>query len=303
MSIYYVIDDRFRGLVDETEGFDTLAEGFRFTEGAAWHPVGRHVTFSDIPSNRIHRWFADSGKTITFREPSNMTNGMAYDADGRLLMCEHASSRVSRLETDGTVSVLADRWRGNEFNSPNDIVIDEFDTIWFTDPLYGRQVETGIEREPGLPFRGVFRLDVAGRLELLDDDYDGPNGLCFSPDKHRLYVNDSERRHIRVYDISADGSAAGGAIIAETREQDRSLGWGSPDGMKVDAAGNIWCAGPGGVHVFDANGIILGVLLTPQFPANFCFGGDDMRSFFICAGTTFLRIRVKQAGHSVFAQN
>ncbi len=300
MSIYHAVDDRFQDLIVEDAVFETLAEGFRFTEGPSWHPTERHVTFTDIPSNRIHRWHASSGMVEILREPSHMTNGTCYDARGRLLMCEHATSRVSRLEDDGTVRVLADTWQGRELNSPNDIVVDDRGGIWFTDPLYGRESNTGVVREAELPFRGVFRIDALGDLHLIDDDYDGPNGLCFSPDRSRLYVNDSERRHIRGYEIDAEGGPSGGQIFAETRDDDGTLGTGSPDGMKVDAMGNVWCGGPGGIHVFDANATLLGVILTPRFPANFCFGGDDMRDLFVTAETTFLRLRVGQPGHPTF---
>lgn len=300
MSIYRAANDLFRDLIVESAAFETLAEGFRFTEGPSWHPAERHVTFTDIPSNRIHRWHASSGTIEVVREPSNMTNGTCYDAMGRLLMCEHASSRVSRLEHDGEVTVLADSWQGYELNSPNDIVVDDRGGIWFTDPLYGRESHTGVTREPGLPFRGVFRIDASGTLHLVDDDYDGPNGLCFSPDKSRLYVNDSERQHIRVYEIDAEGGASCGLLFAETRDDDGTLGYGSPDGMKVDASGNVWCGGPGGIHVFDADANLLGVILTPRFPANFCFGGDDMRDLFVTAETTLLRLRVGHPGHPTF---
>ena len=300
MSIYRAARDRFRDLVVEDAAFETLAEGFRFTEGPSWHPAERHVTFTDIPSNRIHRWHAASGETAILREPSDMTNGTCYDARGRLLMCEHESSRVSRLEPDGAVTVLADAWQGRELNSPNDIVVDGRGGVWFTDPLYGRQGDTGVAREPGLPFRGVFRIDPSGALRLVDDGYDAPNGLCFSPDESRLYVNDSERQHIRVHDVDGAGAVSGGRLFAETRNDGGALGYGSPDGMKVDAMGNVWSAGPGGIHVFDPDGALLGVVLTPRFPANFCFGGDDMRDLFIAAGTAFLRLRVARPGHPTF---
>ena len=299
MSIYRIVDDRFRALIDQSAGFETLAEGFAFTEGTAWHPAERHVTFSDIPSNRLHRWFAGTGETVILREPSGMTNGTTYDRQGRLLMCEHATSQVTRLEADGSVTVLADRWQGDELNSPNDIVVDRNGGIWFTDPLYGREAETGVVRDPGLPFQGLFHIRPDGELELIDNDYVGPNGLCFSPDMTRLYVNDSKHKHIRRYAMDGAGNASGGDVFAETLDTG-DLGYGSPDGMKVDAAGNIWCAGPGGIHVFDDAGTLLGILLTPQFPANFCFGGDDMRDLFVAAGTTFVRLRLARPGHVIF---
>ena len=196
--------------------------------------------------------------------------------------------------------MLADRWQGAQLNSPNDIVVDNEGHIWFTDPMYGRQSDTGVERDAELSFKGVFKIDLDGRLQLLDDDYCGPNGLCFSPDMTRLYVNDSEHYTIRVYAVDSHGRASGGKLFAEVRDIDGTLGYGGPDGMKVDACGNVWCAGQGGIHVFDDSGRLLGVLLTPQFPANFCFGGDDMRTLFVCAGTTFLSIPVLQAGQAIF---
>ncbi|MDA1073000.1 MAG: SMP-30/gluconolactonase/LRE family protein [Proteobacteria bacterium] len=300
MSLIRAVDPRFEALFAPDAAFEVLAEGFAFTEGATWHFSGEHVTFTDIPNSRIHRWFAGSGETVVLREPSGMTNGTTFDREGRLLMCEHATSRVSRLEPDGSLSVLAERWQGAELNSPNDIVVDDAGAIWFTDPLYGREPETGVKREPGQPFCGLYRIAPDGALELVADDFAAPNGLCFSPDKARLYVNDSERKHIRVFDIDRRGGASGGAVFAETRDPDGTLGAGSPDGMKVDAAGNVWCAGQGGIHVFDQGGSLLGVLLTPQFPANFCFGGDDLCMLFVCAGTTFVRIGLAQPGHDIF---
>jgi len=300
MSIYRSADDRFHDLIEADAAFETLAEGFRFTEGVTWHPIERHATFTDIPSSRIHRWSAATGETAVLRDPSNMTNGTCHDHQGRLLMCEHETSRVTRLEHDGSVTVLADRWQGNELNSPNDIVVDRSGAIWFTDPLYGREAETGVVRDPELDFRGFYRIDPSGELHLIADDFDGPNGLCFSPDQSLLYVNDSTRQHIRVYRTDGAGGAEGGDIFAETRD-DGDFGYGSPDGMKVDSLGNVWSAGRGGIHVFDPDGTLLGVLVTPQFPANFCFGGDDMRDLFVAAGTTFVRLRVAVAGQPTFS--
>ena len=300
MTIFRQVDARFNELFDGSESFTTLAQGFRFTEGATWHPLERHVTFSDIPSNRLHRWSAVTGETTIFRDPSDMTNGMTYDREGRLLMCEHLTTRVTRLESDGSVTVLADRWQGAQLNSPNDIVVDKEGGIWFTDPLYGRQSDTGVEREAELPFQGVFKIDTVRGLQLVDDDYTAPNGLCFSPDMERLYVNDSESLKIRVYAIDSQGVASDGKVFAEIRDFDGTLGYDGPDGMKVDARGNVWCAGHGGIHVFDDSGVLLGVLLTPEFPGNFCFGGDDMRTLFVCASTTFLSIPVLQPGQAIF---
>jgi len=300
MTILRSNDARFEALFAPDAAFEVLAEGFAFTEGATWHPLGEHVSFTDIPNSRIHRWFAASGDTVVLRDPSGMTNGTTYDREGRLLMCEHATSQVTRLEADGSITVLASHWQGKQLNSPNDIVVDDSGAIWFTDPLYGREAATGVPREADLDFRGVYRIAPDGGLSLIADDFDAPNGLCFSPDKSRLYVNDSKRKHIRVFDVDGRGGAVGGAVFAETLDPDGTLGRGSPDGMKVDSTGNVWCAGPGGIHVFDPEGALLGILLTPQFPANFCFGGDDLCTLFVCAGTTFVRLPLQQAGHAIF---
>lgn len=275
---------------------ERLATGFLFTEGPVWHPGGRFLIFSDIPGDHMRRWSAAEGIT-TFRKPSNMANGNAYDRQGRLLTCEHATSRVVRLERDGQLTVLASHYQGRELNSPNDIVCRSDGSIYFTDPPYGRVKFYGVERPQELPFQGVYRVGPDPRSpELLVDDFDRPNGLCFSLDESRLFVNDTARKHIRVFEVGPTGRLRGGRVWAETKG-DRP---GAPDGMKLDAAGNVYCCGPGGIHVFDPDGQLLEIIEVPETPANFTWGDEDYRSLFITASTSLYRIRTRIAGHPVF---
>ena len=290
-------DRRFLDVVDEGLALEQLAGDFQFTEGPIWHPREKHLTFSDIPANRMFRW-SETGGVAVFREPSNMTNGNTYDQQGRMLSCEHATSRVTRTEADGSVTVLASHYQGKELNSPNDIVVRNDGTVWFTDPTYGRADRTGVVREPELDFRGVYRLHPdGGDLVLLAKDFDMPNGLAFTPDHQSLYVADTPRRHIRRFAIEADGALSGGDVFAESSGD----GPGAPDGLKTDSAGNVFCAGPGGVHVYHpADGTCLGVIQTPAFCANFAWGEDDLRTFFLTSSTGLYRTRVKVPGIALF---
>ncbi len=285
-------DDRMRDIVDLSAAVERVANGFRFTEGPVWFPEERKLVFSDIPGDQMHVWSAEHG-VASYRKPSRMANGSFRDRKGRLLTCEHATSTVSREEPDGTRTILAARYQGKELNSPNDIIERPDGTIFFTDPTYGRVAEYGIERPQELAFRGVFRVDEDGRnLTLLADDFVQPNGLCFSRDGTKLYINDSERLHIRVFDLSAAGDLSNGRLFAETVGE----GLGSPDGMKIDSQGNVFCASQGGIHVFDPDGRCLGVIRVPEETANFGFGDDDGRTLFITASTSLYRIRLKLPG-------
>lgn len=275
-------------------GLETLATGFGFLEGPVWHPYKKWLVFSDIPNSRMYRRNAD-GTIETFRDPSNMANGNTLDREGRLLSCEHATSRVTRMRADGSSEVLVTHYGDKALNSPNDIVVAADGSIYFTDPGYGRRSYFGVERPQELAFQGVYRLDTAG-LTLLADDFAQPNGLCFSLDGSRLFVNDTERQHIRVFAVEANGDLSGGAIWAQTRGDEP----GAPDGMKIDSCGNLYCCGPGGIHVFDPSGGILGVILTPEPCANFTFGDDDLRSLIITASSSLHRLRVRVPGLRLF---
>ncbi|AYY13778.1 SMP-30/gluconolactonase/LRE family protein [Actinobacteria bacterium YIM 96077] len=288
-------DSQLSTVVDVDEQVERVAGGFEFTEGPVWHPREHFLIFSDMPGDHMRRWSAAEGVT-TFRSPSGMANGNAYDRSGRLVTCEHATSRVSRTELDGTVVTLADSYDGRSLNSPNDVVVASDGSIYFTDPTYGRQSFVGVPREPELPFQGVYRIRPDGSLDLLVDDFDQPNGLCFSLDERQLFVNDTERMHIRAFAVLPDGTLGTGREWAVTEGE----GDGAPDGMKFDSEGNLYSCGPGGVHVFDPDGASLGVLRMPEKAANFTWGDADLCSLYICASTSLYRIRVRVPGRPSF---
>lgn len=284
-----IVDPRFREIVGEAPEMTTIGEGYAFTEGPVWHPGERRLVFSDIPSNRLHVW-RPGGAVTVLREPSNMANGNTLDRQGRLVTCEHATSRVTRTEPDGRVTVLASHWDGKELNSPNDVVVRSDGRVYFTDPTYGREGETGLARELELAIRGVYRIDPDGRLVLLADDFAQPNGLCFTPDERRLFVNDSEANAIRVFDVDDDGSIRKGRPWVD-------VGW---DGMKVDSQGNVYCSGPGGIHVVGPDARRLGVLKFDALAANLGFGDDDLRSLYVTVTDKVVRVRVKVPGLPLF---
>ncbi len=284
-------DRRLLDVFDPASALECLASGFQFVEGPAWHPTEAHLTFSDI--DRLHRWHAETGVAI-FRQPSHMANGNTYDGQGRLLTCEHATSRVTRLELDGSQTVLASHFEGRELNSPNDIVVKSDGAVYFTDPNFGRRpTRVGVARPQQQPCQAVYRIDPAtSGLTRVADDFDQPNGLCFSLDEARLFVNDSPRGHIKVFDVLPDGALGSGRIWAELSGD----GPGVADGLKVDSLGRVFCAGPGGLHVFDPSGAALGRLRVPEQAANFAWGDGDNQSLFITASTSLFRVRVRAPG-------
>jgi gluconolactonase len=285
-------DRRFVEVVGSEVAYESLADGYLFTEGPVWDARHRRLLFSDIPGNLIAQWSEAAGKSV-FRSPSNMSNGLTWDREGRLLCCEHATSRLTRTEADGRITVLASTYEGKELNSPNDVVVKSDGGIYFTDPAYGRMEYYGKPRKPHLDFRGVYRVEPDGRrLTLLADDFGQPNGLCFSADERRLFVNDTERGHIRLFDVQADGTLAKGRIWVEVSGE----GPGAPDGMKIDSEENLYCCGPGGIHVFDRAAKCLGVIKVPTGAANFTWGEDDLKSLFITATGTLYKIRVRVPG-------
>jgi gluconolactonase len=288
-------DERLRGIVESGVDLQRLGTGYAFTEGPVWHPKDRHLIFSDMPGDHMRRW-TESGGVTTFRRPASMANGNAYDRRGRLITCEHATSRVTRTEPDGSITTLASHHNGRELNSPNDVVVKSDGAVYFTDPIYGRIEYYGVKREPQLDFRGVYRVEADGTCRLLADDFGQPNGLCFSLDEKTLFVNDTERNHIRVFEVAGDGSLSGGRVWAETTGE----GKGAPDGMKIDSAGNLYCCGPGGIHVFDRHAACLGVIRMPEVQANFCWGGGDLKDFFVTASSSLYRLRVKVPGLPAF---
>ncbi len=267
---------------------EKLAGAFRFTEGPVWLRAAEELLFSDIPSDRIVVWrMRHEGPGIdTFRHPSGQSNGLTLDGEGRLIACEHKNRRVSRTEKDGTVTVLAERFRGKRLNSPNDVVVSRNGSVYFTDPPYGVAPE---ERE--LDFQGVYRLDPrAGSLSLLVEDFVKPNGLAFSPDGKTLYVADTERNHIRAFAVGPDGSLGRGREFAPVK---------GPDGMKVDRDGNVYCTSSDGVVVLDPSGKRLGVIEVPEVPANCAFGDPDWKTLFMTCRTGLYGVRIAVPGMPV----
>ncbi len=264
---------------------EQLATGFQFTEGPVWQDDGS-LLFSDIPANRTYRWTAESG-AVVWREPTGNANGLTLDREGRLLACEHSGRQLSRIEADGRVVTVADRYGGKRLNSPNDVVVRSDGAIYFTDPPYGIEPE---EKEQ--PCNGVYVITAAGELQLLADDFERPNGLAFSPDESILYVDDSYHRHVRAFAVSVDGTISNSRVIADMDHPQP----GSPDGMKVDSEGNLYVTGATGIWVFEADGTHLGVIVTPERPANCAWGDEDRRSLYITARTSLYRVRVKVPG-------
>ena len=274
---------------------ERIGTGFTFTEGPVWDPAG-FLLFSDMPGDVRRRWSPDDGVTEVCR-PSNKGNGMAYDASGRLLICEHATSRLVRQDANGSTSIVASHFEGRELNSPNDVVVSMDGSILFSDPTYGRTAAFGVEREPELDVRGVYRITVDGAIERIADDFDQPNGLCWSPDESILYVNDTERGHIRTFTRGADGRLTPGAMFAEGIASDDDPG--VPDGMKVDSLGNVYVTGPYGVWVFDPAGQRLGVIEVPEPVGNLNWGGPGWSTLFVTASTSLYRLEMAVRGAPV----
>ena len=265
---------------------EKVADGFEFTEGPVWHPDG-FLLFSDVPANTIYKWQPQQKPKI-FRQPSGNANGNTLDHSGRLVTGEHSNRRVSRTEANEEIITLASHYQGKRLNSPNDLVIKSDGSIYFTDPPYGIKPE-----QEELGFYGVYRLTPDGTLTLLVDDFVRPNGIALSPDETKLYVNDSQQGHIRVFDVQPDGMLANGKVFAEMKPPSEA---GAADGMKVDIKGNIYSTAPGGVWVFSPQGDLLGVIETPEPPANIAWGDRDYKTLYITARNSLYRIRLNIEG-------
>ncbi len=291
------MDASLATIVDLQSTLAPVATGFDFLEGPVWHPENQSVLFSDIMGNSLYSWTAADG-VMQQRRNSYMANGNAYDAHGRLITCEHATSRLTRTDlTTGAYEVLATKYLGRELNSPNDVVVKRDGTIWFTDPTSGRSAGYGVPREPVLDFSGVYCFDPAtSALTCVVRDFAKPNGLCFSADEKTLYINDTVRQHIRQFDVTANNTLENDTLFADLA----GTAPGVADGMKIDQAANVYCCGPGGVHVFSENGTALGVINMPEHTANFVFGDTDLKTLYITASTTLYRMRVHVPGYATF---
>ncbi len=274
-------------LIEEGETATLILDGFQFTEGAAWHPDG-FLIFSDIPANTIYRWSEGSPEAQVFRNPSGNTNGNAFDNNGRLISAEHGNRRVSITDSSGNITTLADSYDTKRLNSPNDLTIASDGRIYFTDPPYG--ISQGQEE---LGFYGVYLVDLDGNLNLLDDSFIRPNGIALSPDESKLYVNDSQEKFIRVYDVQADGSISNGRLFADLSSSPLS---GTTDGMKVDSSGNVYTTGPGGVWVFSPEGEALHFIAVPENTTNLSFGGPDYSTLYVTASSSVYKIETNATG-------
>lgn len=282
---------RFPQLIAWEQGIHRLATGFRFTEGPVWLSDEERLLFTDIPASTIYE-MDEGGATRVFRRPSGRSNGLTLDRRSRLLACEHENRRLTRFEPDGSLTVLARRFRGARLNSPNDVVVRSEGTIFFTDPAYGIRPE-----QQKQPVQGVYRLrpGVAPdtpELTLVTADLDAPNGLAFSPDERILYVSDSKRRRLYAFPVR-DGGGLGSPELVQDMDGEAP---GKPDGLKVDVEGNVYCTGPGGIRVLDPGGVWLGTIVVPEQPANLAWGACDRRDLYITAQTSIYRIRTRVPG-------
>ena len=282
-------------IIAPSEPINDLADGFGGAQGPAegplWWKEGRYLLFSDIHNNRRMKYVPGQGVSVVL-EPTNRANGLTRDLQGRLIACEHDSRRVTRLEHDGSLTVIANSFQGRRLNRPNDVVVKSDGCIYFTDPWTSPLPP----EEWDLTFSGVYRLTPdLGTLSLLVDNFIFPNGLAFSPDESVLYVNDSRRGHIRAFDILPNGTVAkqSDRVFADLRGSEP----GVPDGMKADVAGNIYCGGAGGIWILDPQGKKLGRIVHgyPQ-TTNLAFGGDDWKTLYFTSRTNLGSVRVKNPG-------
>jgi gluconolactonase len=288
----------FEELIDPGVDLTQISDGHEFTEGPAWSPAEQALYFSDIPGDKRFRWTEAGGAELVMA-PTFKGNGMAFDRDGRLIVCEHVSSAITRFHADGFHETVCFHHDGVYLNSPNDLVTYGRDgSIYFTDPDYGRWNDwIGVGRTKLLGFTSVMRVPHEGgeaQLVSRTDEFEQPNGLCFSPDESLLYVNDSPRSHIKVFEIDDDGMLVNGRMFAEGMGSG-TVAEGSPDGMECDDLGNVWCSGPGGVWVFAPDGARLGRLRTPEVCGSLCWGGPDLRTLFLTTSTTVHTVPTKCA--------
>jgi gluconolactonase len=282
MTTHVAIRPAFAELVDLWAPVRQIGTGFQFTEGPVWHPRDWYLLFSDMPGDVRRRW--DRSGIREVMRPANKCNGLTYDADLNLIVCEHATSSLVRERPDGRRETLASRFEGMELNSPNDVVVKSDGAIYFSDPWYGRMPVYGVERPRQLGFQGVYRIPPGGGApELLVDRYlfEQPNGLCFCPTEDRLFVNDTVQHLIRVFDVLPDGRLGPGRVFASGIVSPTEPG--VPDGMKCDAQGNVWVCGPGGVWVYTIRGELIGKLRVPELVGNLAWGGPDWRTLFLTA--------------------
>ena len=298
MSSCHVVEDpRFRFLMQGNAWLEQLHTGARWAEGPVWFADQQTLIWSDIPNDRLLQW-ADGAGVRVFRQPAGYTNGNTRDREGRLISCQHGGRAIVRTELDGRLTVLADRWQGKRLNSPNDVTVRSDGSVWFTDPPYGIMSDyEGHRAESEIGRANVYRIDPQdGRVEIVCDDFERPNGLCFSPDEKTLYVSDTSishdpdgNRHIRALDV-IDGRRLGASRVFA------QIDVGCADGFRCDEEGNVWTSAGDGVHCYSPQGERLGRILVPEGVSNLCFGGPKRNRLFITATASLYSIHVAANG-------
>ena len=291
MDGFDIRSPRFARYILSNAALETLAAGFRWIEGPVWMGDANCLLFQDLPNDRTKRWIEGQGVSV-YRAPSHSANGQTRDRQGRLIACSHRERCLYRTEYDGRITKLIDRHAGKRLNSPNDVVVKSDGSIWFTDPLYGisNDYEGGRQTSEQLP--AVYRLEPeTGEIRIVASDFDGPNGLAFSPDETRLYIAEtgnqteqSPRQYIRTFNVEPDGATLSGGDIFYKIEP------GYCDGMRVDEYGNIWSSAADGVHCISADGELLGRIFVPHRVSNVTFGGPAKNRLFIGGSTTLYAI-------------
>ncbi len=293
------LDSALDALLAPETKIEVLASGFNWSEGPVWKD-GK-ILFSDVPENTVFAWReGDAAASISLKPSGSLSgegqgsNGLAKDAAGNLILCQHGERRIARLEKDGSFTSLADKYDGKRFNSPNDLVITSKGTIFFTDPPYGLKKGT----PPDAPYHGIYRVDSDGKVSLIIEDIKWPNGIALSPDERTLYiaVSDKDEPRVMAYDMEPEGTAKSGRVVFAARSLKSPERKGGCDGMKVDSLGNIWTTGPGGVLIISKEGKHLGSILTGQATANCAWGGDDKSTLYITADMFLLRVKTKVKG-------
>ncbi len=276
----------FSNLISSDAKLETVATGFGFTEGPMWDPSG-FLYVSDETLNKIFRVYPDGKKqeVIALGDP----DGNTFDRQNRLIDCASVLRAIIEVTPDGKYKILADKYDGQRLNSPNDVIIGPDGAIYFTDPTL--DLVAGEKQE--IPFQGVYRLDENGKLRLLTKDLTQPNGLAFSPDGKKFYVDDDDKKNIRVYDVASDGSLTNGRVFGE---EPGGKGDGVPDGIKVDEKGNLFVTGPKGIWIWDAKGNHLGTIVMPEQPANLTWGDPQYDTLYITATTSVYRLKTKTRG-------
>lgn len=299
------LDPAFDALVAADAVVENLGSGFNWSEGPVWDPAQGALLFSDVPENRVYRWKDGAGITV-FLEPSGFTgplyngrergsNGLTLDAQGRLILCQHGDRRVARLAADGKhFETIVDKFEGKRFSSPNDLCFDQAGNLFFTDPPYGLPADTKQETA----FNGVYRLATDGKLTVIARDMARPNGVALSPDEKTLYVGSTDRKEpwVKAFSLNADGTVASSRIFFDGSALMQAGRRGGFDGLRVDAQGNIWTSGPGGVLIISPAGRHLGSILTQRATANCAFGDADHQTLYITADEALLRVRTHVKG-------